>query len=1311
MTTETKRFQPLDGSLADKPAPPIEDGLTSDSQRDWTKLQQLTPLNTGPRMLYVLVDAPLLRHRLAELLSDSLQQQGLAIMWLDFSEPYYQPLQEIFDQAAQHPDARFFFLFGLERSLLSTKHRMSALTDLNFHRDQISKRLPGPLLIWIPDETFTDLLINAPDFAAWRGGVFKLRDEASEREAPYRQYIIDQFGKLTLYSTTADAPLAVDLEQVFVKLTTVQRKKPVFFVFTAPAFAEGGAAGTRVTSYPEASIESSENSFERLGREPVEETIVTLSLSEALRHQYLAVIGAPGSGKTTLLKYLALSFARRQARERLELTEDRLPILVYLRDFGPFLDAAPQQEDGAALLLHFLSEQYQKTAAYLNLPGDFFSQRLEAGRCIVLLDGLDEVIDPVKREHVLNMIVALASRYGANRFVVTSRPRSYESDAKQRLAPLYAECAIRDFDDDDMSAFARSWYTTVTVDRRGDTVAAREAAVTQAEDLLRAIRADERIKTLAHNPLLLSVLAMVHQRGVGLPQRRAELYDECTDMLLGYWDQTKGGEAARTLANLGFLNRTEKRALLEPIALWFHERGEHGLEATKEELEEQITEQFTAIFGDTTEKARERATVFLGVIDKRAGLLVERVTGVYAFAHLTFQEYLAARAIADREDYIDYTLKRLHKPWWREVLLLEVGHLSDQRYFGRRTRKLTSDLIVAVRNAGSWLEDILKRDFLFAARCLSDIGQLGADDQVRQSSMDELIALWESTPYQPQRWQVETIFVYAIPTRDGARICAELLSHLAGQNENTRKAAADALGRLGSAAATPAVLDRLLTLLTDPDNGVRWAAALGLGRLGGAAATPSVLERLLALSQDQVADVRKAAADALGRLGSAAATPAVLDRLLTLLTDPDNGVRWAAALGLGRLGGAAATPSVLERLLALSQDQVADVRKAAVNALGHLGGAAATPSVLERLLTLIADRESAVSMPATLALGLLGSAAATPSVLERLLALIENQDSAVSAALALGLLGSAAATPSVLGRLLALIENQDNTFYVPVVLALSSLRSAAATPSVLERLLALVIDQDNVVRRLAFRVLGSLGSAAATPSVLERLLALSRAQVDEVRQAAAEALGHLGSAAATSTVLESLLTLSHDPETEIRSSAAKALGNLGSAAATSPVLDRLLALSQDQATDVRKAAVEALDALGSTATTPPVLNRLVALSRDQEDGVRKAVAVALGSLGNAATMPLVLERLIELTHDQVRDVREAAIVALSRLEVPPSAFNVLTEFWSSQLKIQDDEEVLGDQLGFIRSLAYEQLQRLAELRELQATKDETTPGQ
>ena len=434
-------------------------------------------------------------------------------------------------------------------------------------------------------------------------------------------------------------------------------------------------------------------------------------------HRDLAILGAPGSGKTTLLRYLALSFARGQAHERLSLDEDRLPLLVTLRDFSRFLNA-PGRDGGdrrrfvPELLPGFLRDHTATVAPYLKLPDDFFSRQLDAHDCIVLLDGLDEVADPAERDRVAEAVAVFAGHYRRSRFVLSSRPRGYEGEASRRLAARCADCTIRDFDDEDMGAFAANWYAAVTRERLDDGRNADAEARSRADDLLRAIRADGRVRALARTPLLLSVLAMVHQRGLGLPQRRVELYDACTDMLLGYWDQVKGGDAARELARDVGLDRREMRTVLEPIALWFHERGgwgsgageegpEQGVEVGREELEPQVARHFEDDLGFDDEAARRLAGTFLQVIEERAGLLVEREPGVYAFAHLTFQEYLAARALADREDYIERTLRHLHDPWWREVILLEVGHLGDVRHSGRRARKLTTKLIERIRGAGS----------------------------------------------------------------------------------------------------------------------------------------------------------------------------------------------------------------------------------------------------------------------------------------------------------------------------------------------------------------------------------------------------------------------------------------------------------------------------------------------------------------------------------------------------------------------------------------------------------------------------------
>jgi HEAT repeat protein len=113
---------------------------------------------------------------------------------------------------------------------------------------------------------------------------------------------------------------------------------------------------------------------------------------------------------------------------------------------------------------------------------------------------------------------------------------------------------------------------------------------------------------------------------------------------------------------------------------------------------------------------------------------------------------------------------------------------------------------------------------------------------------------------------------------------------------------------------------------------VKVAAARAVGKLGSVAATETILDRLAELLrispyagsyygdsfQVSVGEVEAhwqvAAADAVGALGSAAATPAILDRLTRLLQHWVEGAQFAAAEAVGKLGPAAATEPILDLL-------------------------------------------------------------------------------------------------------------------------------------------------------------------------------------------------------------------------------------------------------------------------------------------------------------------------------------------------------------------------------------------------------------
>ncbi|MCP4535337.1 MAG: NACHT domain-containing protein, partial [Delftia sp.] len=335
-----------------------------------------------------------------------------------------------------------------------------------------------------------------------------------------------------------------------------------------------------------------------------------LDVAQALaKHRRLAVLGGPGAGKTTLLAYLTLTYARNKAGERLGLDEKRLPILVPLRRLRDALEG----EDGVSTLPAYLSAYY---AALGMRPGeDFFEKALRGGRCLVLLDGLDEVADEDERRRVSEWVDGLVAVYPDNRYVVTSRPPGYES------APLehgFTMLRVRDFTDVEIRRFADNWCLAVELAAQGeDNPTARRRAREAAGDLTAAIEANDDIRALAVNPLLLSIIALVHRYRATLPQRRVDLYAECVDVLLGHWDAAKG------LA--GELSSGQTRAVLQPLALALYR--ENRSEVSRRELEARIAESLPAVGGSAGDAAD-----FVDEVRERSGLLVEAGLGTYAFS-------------------------------------------------------------------------------------------------------------------------------------------------------------------------------------------------------------------------------------------------------------------------------------------------------------------------------------------------------------------------------------------------------------------------------------------------------------------------------------------------------------------------------------------------------------------------------------------------------------------------------------------------------------------------------------------------------
>lgn len=348
----------------------------------------------------------------------------------------------------------------------------------------------------------------------------------------------------------------------------------------------------------------------------------------------LVVLGEPGSGKSTLIRWIATAYLLFSLKDRDSLPDKGtlphkrwLPIVVSCRD----LDA--QSLGGPlAVILDDTLRKAELDESEVEVLRGLLLARLREGKSILLIDDLDAIPSFEGRIRFCKQIEQISIAYPEASIVVASRTVGYR-EMHYRLGRGFEHVLITDLSGEDKDEFALRWCELM------EPQPARR--LEYLKKIKSSLHSTDRIERLTGSPMLLTTLALVVNKLGELPRHRADLYWQAVQVLLNW--RPESGE---------LIDPEEALPQLEYIAYFMCDRGVQRLR------EDEILDLLERVRSELQEISALRAHTprnFLRLLEKRTGIVrkanevswLGKMVPVYEFRHLTFQEYLAARALVD----------------------------------------------------------------------------------------------------------------------------------------------------------------------------------------------------------------------------------------------------------------------------------------------------------------------------------------------------------------------------------------------------------------------------------------------------------------------------------------------------------------------------------------------------------------------------------------------------------------------------------------------------------------------------------------
>lgn len=406
-----------------------------------------------------------------------------------------------------------------------------------------------------------------------------------------------------------------------------------------------------------------------------------IPLKDLLAYNRLLILAPPGSGKTTLLKRIALSYGLKKKFKDDIADKSIFPFFIRCRQLN---DLKPLSilESLVKCSVFIEFEEIYKDVFF-----EFIKKKIEKDQIIILIDGLDEITTGEMRILFISKLKSFLSIYPKIKVIITSREPGFRIIGT-RLVPEFKSFTISDLYNSDIELFIDNWLKK--------TSQINLKSPRNCKGLLEEINHNPQVKTLAKNPLLLTTLMLVRRWLGSFPKNRTVLYQYAIELLLSHWN-IEGhipldlDEAYAQLSFVALKMMYDKTQRITLIQL------EDYLRKAREELPAILGYTQTSI-PDFIEKVELRSSILI-----RSGSTIKNglLTPFYEFKHLSFLEFLAAKAITKgyyennkrNLSPLDLVKNHLEDELWREIIplvgaFLETGTESYHEFLLNYYRNL-----------------------------------------------------------------------------------------------------------------------------------------------------------------------------------------------------------------------------------------------------------------------------------------------------------------------------------------------------------------------------------------------------------------------------------------------------------------------------------------------------------------------------------------------------------------------------------------------------------------------------------------------